>query len=196
MNKPSDNTRHSLLLRLGESRNELAWEIFYDYYQGFIGSILRRRRLPPADIADLRQEVCLLCWKALQSGSYDRSKGRFRNWLATVCVNAVNAHLRRFHRQLRDRDALTQEDACRSYEEAPPSWIEEEWQVHLMRLAWDEAKLHYTEGVLRVYKRLVSGDPAQQVASEEGLAVNTVHVYRNRVEDSLAAYIRQLDAYL
>ncbi|MEN9360083.1 MAG: hypothetical protein RL095_1618 [Verrucomicrobiota bacterium] len=197
MNSRSDDTRHSLLLRLGESRNELAWELFYDYYQGFISSLLRRRRLPSADVADLRQEVCLLCWKALQSGRYDRSKGRFRNWLAAVCCNAVNAHLRKFQRQLRDRDALAAEEEGAQLEGGhSPAWVEEEWQIHLMRLAWDEAKLHYSESVLRIYKRLLAGEDAKLVASQEGVAENTVYVYRNRVEDSLAAYVRQLDAYL
>ena len=186
-----ESTRQSLLALLGGPQDELAWDVFYSYYHGFITALLLRRHLPSAEIEDVRQEVCVNCWKALQNGHYDRSKGRFRSWLATVCSNTATSHLRRS-----GQGSALPSDVSDGTVAPDELWIEEEWKLHMMNLAWDEAQLHFTPKVLAVYQKLLNGEDAGSVAAAEGLAVNTVYVYRNRVEDALASYIRQLDAHL
>ena len=185
-------------MRLNEAHSEMAWELFYTYYAGFIRTLVSRRNLPCADIDDLTQTICLQCWKALRKGQYDKDKGRFRAWLATLCANAVNSHLRSFQRHLRDQTALREADLFPEEGQDPPvdESIDKEWLNHLVQLAWEEAKLHFNAQILDMYQRLMAGDSPHKVAADLDMRLNTVYVYRNRVEASLAKYIRQLDAHL
>ncbi len=188
-------TRDSLLVRLGASRDDLAWEVFQEYYQKYITALLRRRAIPTDDLPDLRQEVCMNCWRAFRDGRFDHSKGRFRGWLAKVTMNAANLYFRRLQRDIRN-DIAQHELADLEPDEEAPGWVEEEWRTHVMRLAWQEAQSHFTEGVMRIYKRALDGEELADIARTEGVAVNTVYVYRKRVEEALAGYIKQLEAYL
>lgn len=194
-NEDPHRTRNSLLTRLGASRDDLAWEVFLEYYQKFITVLLRRRGVPDDDIPDIRQEVCLICWRVFREGKFDPSIGRFRGWLARVTMNAANLQFRRNQRGQRNDDAL-RALAELELDEPVPDWVDEEWKTHVMRLAWQEAQMHFSDGVMRIYKRTLDGEDMAEIARSEGVAVNTVYVYRKRVEEALGGYIKQLEAYL
>ncbi|MEN9358888.1 MAG: hypothetical protein RL095_423 [Verrucomicrobiota bacterium] len=190
----SQETRHSLIAGLTGSRNEMAWEAFLNYYGGFIGALLRRHGLSHADIDDLRQEILLRCWRAMNEGGFEPGKGRFRSWLARICHNAFVDHCRSNGRRARREESvgsLADDDQA-----VEPVWIEEEWQAHLLSLAWQEAECHFSPQVIDVVKRLVNGETPEAAAVHCQLAQNTVIVYRKRVGEAMARYVRQLDSYL
>ena len=79
----------SLLVRLRDPADAVAWRTFIDVYAPAVFAFARRYGLQPADAADLTQDVCRNVSTALQSFAYDPDRGRFRGWLFTVVRNQL-----------------------------------------------------------------------------------------------------------
>ena len=88
------DTRSSVLQKIRDPENTSAWERFFDQYADFIFSLARRSGLQTADADDVLQTVLIEVAKAIQTFEYDRTKGKFRSWLATCTRHRINDLLR------------------------------------------------------------------------------------------------------
>jgi RNA polymerase sigma factor (sigma-70 family) len=77
-------TRPSLLARIRDPRDGVAWAEFVDIYGPLVYDYGRRRGLQDADAADLTQDVLRAMATAAGRFAYDPARGAFRSWLFTV----------------------------------------------------------------------------------------------------------------
>src|SRR5215472_3471826 len=82
-------TRPSLLLRIRDAGDRLAWEQFVSLYAPMIYRFVRRRGLQDADAADVTQEVLRVVAAKAGRLEYDPTRGSFRAWLFTVTRNTL-----------------------------------------------------------------------------------------------------------
>src|SRR5262245_3562755 len=102
MDPPS--THLSLLAAmLGAPGRDGAWETFEARYAPLIRTWCARRGLRGADADDLTQDILLKLFDRLPT--YDRTRGRFRDWLAVLVRNAALDWLRARQRRPGDQGA-------------------------------------------------------------------------------------------
>jgi RNA polymerase sigma factor (sigma-70 family) len=77
-------TRPSLLVRIRDPRDGVAWGEFVDIYGPLVYDFGRRRGLQDADAADLTQDVLRAVAATADRFAYNPARGAFRSWLFTV----------------------------------------------------------------------------------------------------------------
>src|SRR5262245_14060633 len=125
-------TRVTLLDRLGDPRDDLAWSEFVGLYGPPLFEFARRRLPQDEDAADVTQEVL----RTVLGGRYQRPRGRFQKWLVTVLLNRI----RDFHgARVRRREISGGTAVAERLAEEPSREDEQEWeqdrQRHLFRAA-------------------------------------------------------------
>ena len=88
-------TRATLLERLHDGANALAWEEFFDHYWPTIYAFARHRGCSEHTSEEIVQDVMLVIFEHRDVYQYDPTRGRFRDWLGTVVRNKVAEHRRR-----------------------------------------------------------------------------------------------------
>ena len=81
------NTRHSLIVRLNDEQNELAWSEFVTAYEPFLYRMASRQGVPEQHVPDVVQQVLLAIARSVDGWKDDGKSRSFRRWLATVCRN-------------------------------------------------------------------------------------------------------------
>src|SRR6185436_13252038 len=81
---PLPETRASLLVRLGNPHDSVAWRQFAQIYAPLVYGLARRRGLQDADAADVTQDVCRTVAGSIHKLRYDPRNGTFRGWLLTI----------------------------------------------------------------------------------------------------------------
>jgi RNA polymerase sigma factor (sigma-70 family) len=88
------STSATLLDRLRDGRDGLAWDEFFQRYWLLIYTYASRRGCSSHTAEEIVQDVMLKLFERKDVFRYDPERGRFRDWLATVVRNKV-AELRR-----------------------------------------------------------------------------------------------------
>jgi RNA polymerase sigma factor (sigma-70 family) len=91
----SGKTRATLLERLHEGADPLAWEEFYQRYCPLIYIFAKRRDCSDHTAEEIVQEVMLTVFEQRDLFQYDPARGRFRNWLGVLVRNKVVQHRRK-----------------------------------------------------------------------------------------------------
>jgi RNA polymerase sigma-70 factor (ECF subfamily) len=189
MSSPSV-TRASLLLRIRDPSDRMAWADFVQLYGPLIHAYGLHRGLQDADAADLVQEVLRRVSRAISKFEYDRERGSFRGWLLTVTRNELRRIAGRKDRQARGsgdtqvQGLLEQQSAN---DDADAQW-DREYRWNLFLWAAERVKPEFREATWKAFWRtVVEGEPCEQVAAEIQLSVGAVYIARSRV----TARIRQ-----
>lgn len=191
MNSSQPDTRKSLLLRIRDHRDAVAWNEFVAIYAPLIHAYARRRGLQDADAADVAQQVLSSIARVAGGFEYDRSKGAFRGWLFTVTRNQIRKHASAAQRTPTATGDTTFHQVLN---EQPASQEEEDtWNLeHQQRLflwAMDKAKVDFREVTWEAFRRIaVDNAKAADVAAELGISVGAVYIAKSRV----MARIREL----
>ena len=185
----SSPTSASLLLRIRDPRDLLAWREFVAVYAPLIHAYGRRRGLQDGDAADLTQEVFHRVARAAAAFEYDPAKGSFRGWLLAITRNELRKVAARQARQASgsgDTDVLRllEQQADVSDEDA---W-EREYRWNLFQWAANKVCVEFREATWQAFWRTaVLATGIDQVARDLGLSPGAVYVARSRV----TARIRQ-----
>lgn len=83
----SPETRPSLILRLRNQDDRVAWQEFIEIYQPLIRTLAMKRGLQKADAEDVSQEVLTSVAKHIENWEPQGGKTSFRAWLATITKN-------------------------------------------------------------------------------------------------------------
>jgi RNA polymerase sigma-70 factor (ECF subfamily) len=82
-------TSESLILRIRDPLDALAWSQFMAIYKPVVYRLARRRGLQHADAEDLCQRVFMSVAKAVENWEAQEDGPQFRNWLNRVAHNAI-----------------------------------------------------------------------------------------------------------
>jgi RNA polymerase sigma factor (sigma-70 family) len=185
----SRSTRASLLLRIRDPGDRLAWSEFVRVYAPLIHAYGLRRGLQDSDAADLTQEVLRCVARSAKSFEYDPARGSFRGWLLTVTRNELR---KLAGKNARQTGGTGDTDVRRLLEQQPDDADQEVWrqeyQWRLFHWAADRVRGEFRDSTWQAFwLTAVLARDIEQVAQELELSLGAVYVARSRV----AARIRQ-----
>jgi RNA polymerase sigma-70 factor (ECF subfamily) len=191
------DTRASLLVRLRDARDSLAWTQFVDLYAPLVYGHLRKGGLQDADAADLTQEVLRSVAGAAHSLDYDPARGSFRSWLFTVVRNKLSNF---YKAQQRHEQASGGSDARAWLEEQPDrqeaqaeQW-DREYEERLFHWAAAQVRGGFQEATWKAFwQTAVEGRSPGEVAGELGMSKGAVYIAKSRVLARLRQQIVQLN---
>lgn len=186
---PAPSTRASMLERVRDLDDHLAWREFEATYRELVLRYGLRRGLSAHDAEDVLQAVLLRLAKRLPTFRYDRGAGRFRSYLGRTVENEIHRH---FGRQ--DRATARVEELS----EDPPEignghevlW-HEEWTLHHYRRAMTDVRSSFPARSLAVFEGLLGGASPQEVGREHGLSDDAVYKIKQRIRDRLRERIAE-----
>lgn len=187
-------TRHTLLMKVINGKDEKSWEEFVYYYKKFIYLLTRRLGLGHHDGEEIVQQVLTQLWKKLPDFEY-RTGSRFRSFLYTMTYNSVmNLHKKNHREQKRLERAIDLEvwNPELSPKNEINSRIEKEWKMYLSNIAFENIKEKFSDNVIRVFEQINRGISVSQISEDEGMPSNTVYVYNNRLTKKLKEEISRL----
>ncbi|MBN2292271.1 MAG: sigma-70 family RNA polymerase sigma factor [Pirellulales bacterium] len=85
----NSRTRATMLERLRDGSDLVAWEEFFGRYWSLIFAFARRRGCSEHTAEEVVQDVMLKVFEQKDLFRYDPSRGRFRSWLGTLVTNRV-----------------------------------------------------------------------------------------------------------
>jgi RNA polymerase sigma-70 factor (ECF subfamily) len=179
MNTP---TQVTLLDRLREASDPLAWDEFYQRYWRLIFSTARRRGCSDHTAEEIVQEAMLAVFRGRDAFRYDPSRGRFRDWLGTVVRNAVAAR----RRSPADRARPLADDGPLAALADTAAEPDAEWQrrFDLATLAslLDVVQHEVAPATFQAFELAVLQEmPGADVARVTGLSRNAVYLARRRI---------------
>lgn len=191
-----ETTRVSLIERAKNLSNDRAWEEFYAAYWGVILRYATKLGLGDAEAKDVLQETMIALMRALPEFHYDRSKGRFRNFLLTITHRRALAVLRRGRRlaqvSLDEADPATGSPRVEALAAEPDDsrWQESIYEEALGKIRGDPSIQPATLAIFEDY--VIQGLAADDVAERHGTTRNAVYQIRNRLMKRLGEEVALL----
>ena len=187
----SDSTRPSLLSRLRDGKDDVAWREFEARYRDLILRFCRRRGLQAADAEDVCQLVLLALARSMRLFRYDPSRGRFRDYLARVTRNTIHHLLQCPERDLRLLDSSVLDALTTSLDGEVDPAFEDEWTQHHFRLAMSAVRARSRPASLAVFERLLAGESVSTVALDLHMTEEAVHKIKQRIGERLRQEIEK-----
>ncbi len=187
-------TQHTVIerLRAGEG---IAWEEFEECYRKLVYLRARDRGLYDHEKADLLQEVMLSLYKNETLFKFDKSKGRFRDYLKKIIDRRAFDILRKRKNVETSLQSLAEGGAVLKSDEFEASekhWMNE-WRRHLLDQALNKVKSQITEVTYEAFVMLfVDQIDANRVADSLDLSIESVYVAKHRVLKRLRPIINSL----
>jgi RNA polymerase sigma factor (sigma-70 family) len=179
----ASQTHATLLERLRDGADPMAWEDFFRRYWRLIYSFARHRGCSEQTADDILQDVMLTAFQQRQVFQYDPTRGRFRDWLATVVRNLVAQHRRRPSQRLRGGGADAEELAQAEDDVAAPDGVwEAAFEESLLAALLDVVRHEVSPESYQAFELLALNEvPGSEVAAITGLSRNAVYLARRRV---------------
>jgi RNA polymerase sigma factor (sigma-70 family) len=190
----SPQTRLSLLVRLRDSQDHLAWAEFVEVYAPLIHGFACKQGLQDADAADLTQEVLRAVARGIKRLDYDPERGTFRGWLFTIVRNKLRNFLAGRERQCRGSGDSGVQEMLADYP-APAENQAEVWERECERRRFDwaaeRARGEVQDTTWQAFWRTaVEGQSAQQVAEVLGQRVAAVYLAKSRVMARIKEHLK------
>ena len=188
-------TRESLILRVKDPQDQLAWCELIAVYRPVVCRMARARGLQHADAEDLAQNVFASVAKAIESWQPTDGGPRFRNWLARISRNAILNALTR----VRPDAAAGRSSVARTLGEIPANSLEAidkdleldrqlQRESRLEAIRWAAGEIHseFTETTWLIFHATaMGGRPAAEVATTYKRSIGAVYAARCRVATRL-----------
>jgi len=181
-------TRPTIFIRLqagDAAQRELSWHEFHDRYAPVIRGFVRNAGRGGVDAEDVVQDVLLGFFQVAPRFTYDPARGRFRGYLKRCTLNA----LRRRRGGVPSGGAnpgaasplpVDELDPAEEAETEAP-W-ESAWEAQLFERAVREVASRVDAKTFEAFELYARrGVPADEVARELGIGVNSVHQAKTRV---------------
>ncbi|MSR56159.1 MAG: RNA polymerase sigma factor [Planctomycetaceae bacterium] len=190
------DTRHSLLVRLGDHSDHLAWAQFAEIYEPVVYRLARSRGLQHADALDLVQNVLAAVAGAIDRWTPDPARGRFRNWLFRISRNLTVNILTRGGRLRGSGDSeineLLQEIPAASADEA--TCYDLEFRREAFLRAADRVRDEFQATTWQAFwLTAVEGVGIEDAARQLGISLGSVYAARSRVLARLRKQVEQFE---
>lgn len=198
MQPAGQTTSPTLLSRLRDPADAAAWREFDQRYRDLLLRFCVRRGVAWADAEDVVQRVFVDLSKSLPQFTYDRNRGRFRDYLFRCTRNSISQWAARTNGQpaLLDTDSAGRVPAAEPDAAESDAW-EQEWIAHHYRQAMRTVEQTFDPRSVEVFNRSIAGATVAELAREFGMSEPAVHQLRRRIRDRMqelvAEQIRQED---
>jgi RNA polymerase sigma-70 factor (ECF subfamily) len=188
-------TRASLLLRIRDPKDRIAWAEFVRLYAPLVHAYGRRHGFQDCDAADLTQEVLRLVARSAPGFSYDPARGTFRGWLLTVTRNAVR---KLATRNARAAGAAADTEIRRLLEQQADRSDEDRWrqdyQWRLFQWAADRVRGEFREATWQAFwDTAVLARDIREVARSLRVSTGAVYIARSRVTARIRTEIQAVE---
>ena len=180
----SPTTRLSLLMRLRDAHDRLAWDQFVGLYAPLVYGFARRKGLQDADAADIAQDVLTSVAQQMRQWEFDPQRGSFRGWLFTIARNRLKNWKSSAARRLDGSGGDDHHEVMLAQPEPDSEaadW-DAEYARRVFRWAAGLVREAVTEQTWRAFEATaVAGRSGPEVAEELGMSVGAVYLARSRV---------------
>ncbi len=189
------STRATLLLRIRDPKDPLAWGEFVSLYAPLVHAYGRRRGLQDSDAADVTQEVLSRVTRAASTFDYDPSRGSFRGWLLTVTRHEI---IKQATRRERHEIARGDSDARQLLEQLPDQADDDRWQKdyrwNLFQWVAERVRREFRDATWQAFWRTaVLDEEVEHVARELQLSTGAIYVARSRVTARIRTEITAIE---
>lgn len=182
----SYTTRKSLLNGVHEG-DEKAWLEFQNFYRPLMRICGHDYKLTDEELKDLQQDVLFEVFKADIAGKYDRTKGRFRDYMRTIIQRKAIAILKQ-----RLTPDLT-DGFLQDLQQSMDAQWEQEWREFILENAIDELKENISEKNFMAYDLYANKDlPPEKVAEILKMTTNQVYIAKTRCLQMLKDIVDRL----
>ena len=189
-------TRSSLMLRLREPQDQLAWAEFVSIYEPLVLRMLRQRGLQEADARDVTQQVVLAVTQAVQRWQPDGKEASFRRWLFSIARRLALRFLQRGHpkRGVGGTEMVKLLESLPEPEKRTVAAFDDEYRTELFRWAAEQVRNDFRESTWQAFWRTcVLSEPIVDVADRLGMTAGGVYVARSRVIARLRAVVEEFE---
>lgn len=197
----SQGTHPSLLSRVRDPADHVAWREFESRYRDLLLRFCRGRGLQHADAEDVVQVVLANMSRSLPRFVYDRRRGRFRDYLYRCTRNVLSRWQARPKSakgalviSVEDLDAV--DSGKPEAGELGAQW-EQEWVAYHYRLAMATIRDTFEARSVEIFDKNVAGAGVAALAEDYGMSQQAVHKVRQRIkarmEELIAEQVREED---
>jgi len=182
--KPTPDTRYSLIAKLRDPRDVIAWNEFAGIYQPLIFRVVSARGLQHADATDVTQEVLARVAGAVEQFNPAHESVTFRGWLYRITRNITIDFLRK---QSRDRIRTNGGAKGEWPDVASPvpgdsAEFRRQFEKQVFRVVAQEVRGHVQEKTWQAFwETEIRQRPVGEVAGELDLTAGAVYIARSRV---------------
>lgn len=191
MSEIPPDTRASLLLKLQDRDNVVAWSDFTLIYTPVIRRTAARMGLQVADVENVVQEVLLTVSQSIQPWLDRSDRGSFRSWLRRIAKNKTLDLLTRRGTRLEDGPGQPWESLAADGED-----VSSFWDLEYRRELFARASIQVRESVAEAtwqafWLSTIENLPIAQVAKELKVREGMVYLSRCRVTDRIRKLVKQ-----
>ena len=191
-----ESTRVSLILRLKDADDVIAWEEFTAIYSPVIYRVAIKRGLQAADAENIVQEVFAAVIRSVSQWLERENRGKFRAWLLRITHNeSINLMTRKATRPLgKGGDA-----AYQLMEQIPAStkleeMFETEYQNSVFQWASDQVKNSVTKLNWQAFwMTSIEGVTVDKVTQSLGMSRGQVDTAKRRVMAKIKKRVKQFE---
>jgi RNA polymerase sigma-70 factor (ECF subfamily) len=181
-------TRITLLERIRDGADPLAWQAFSDRYWRLIFAFAKNRGCSDHTAEEIVQDSMLEVFRDRDVFSYDPARGRFRDWLGTMVRNLVAKHRRQPAQRIRGRggDADDGVGDIEARNDQPDTLWETAYEQAMLTVLLDVVRREVSPQTYQAFElAALRGLSGQQTAKITGLSRNAVYLSRKRVFERL-----------
>lgn len=177
------HTRTSLLERLHDGADPMAWDDFFHRYWPFVFSIARQCGCTEHTAEEVVQEVVLAIFEGKAVFCHDPSRGRFRDWLGGVVRNKVHLRRRAPSERCRARGGNGDDlPECGTSSDAPDARWQSAFDQAMLAFLLDKIRSECHPRTYQAFEAFVIGGcSGAEAAKLTGLTRNAVYQARKNI---------------
>ena len=195
-------TRPSLMLRLREAADQLAWTEFVSIYEPLLLRLMRQRGLQEADARDVTQQVILAVTQAVERWQPDGREASFRRWLFAIARRLALKFVQRgrsvigtARRGAGGTDMLKLLDSLPEPEHRTAVAFDDEYRTEVFRWAAEQVRCEFRDSTWQAFWRTcVLKEAIADLAAQLGTTAGNVYVARSRVIARLREAVEEFEA--
>ncbi len=185
-------TRLSLMDRVKDNRDEVAWQEFYDIYNSLIYRYARQRDLTSTDAEEIVSQCFENLSQAMAKFEYRPTRGKFKSWLKKLVNNKIS------HLQVKRRGErlLPNSELDRQSTPSHEAFWERTWKHEVLRYCVQQARAEVSTQNYRIFHlNVYEGWAADKIA--QSLDITQEQVYRAKhkvlqaVREKMAKYLEE-----